>query len=412
LTTPDDHRAKPGYTLAAAMSGYALDGFDLLMVGFMLGPISAELGLSGAQAGSLVTWTLIGGAVGGSIFGTLADYFGRARVLSISILVFALFTFLCAFAVGPTDLFIYRVLAGLGLGCEFGVGVVMATEAYPPHLRARVSSYVGLSWQFGVLAAALLTPLLLPHIGWRGMFLLGGLPAVASFFIRKHVPESEDFKESRSGTIGRIPLKPLWETPRAARHSAAILIMSTIQNFGYYGLIVWLPSYLVKVRHFTGQSSGLWTAFSVAGMIVGVFLFGVISRNLGQKRTFLFYQCGAGAVVLIYSALTTPTQLLFGGFAAGFFVNGMMGGYGALVTSLYPVHARSTAQNVLWSIGRALGGLSPMVIGTVVARGSFPIALGLLSVLYAVDFIVTVAMIPKNADKAARETASPAVVAV
>jgi len=194
--------------LWASMLGYAMDGFDLLILGFMLKPISAELGLSGAEAGSLVTWTLGGAVVGGIVFGILSDHVGRVRVLTWTILIFALFTGLCALATGYRDLLVYRTIAGLGLGGEFGIGMALAAEAWPAHLRARVSSYVGLGWQAGVLLAALATPLLLPHIGWRGMFAVGLLPAVVSFLVRRAVGEPESFvaHKSRTGWLASLRL--------------------------------------------------------------------------------------------------------------------------------------------------------------------------------------------------------------
>jgi MFS family permease len=114
-----------GYSLkalAGSVIGYCMDGFDMLILGFMLAAISADLALTKAQAGSLVTWTLAGAVAGGLIFGALSDHFGRIRVLTWTILVFAAFTGLCAFARGYWDLVAYRVMAGLGLGGEFGIG--------------------------------------------------------------------------------------------------------------------------------------------------------------------------------------------------------------------------------------------------------------------------------------------------
>ena len=150
--------------LAGSVIGYCMDGFDMLIVGFMISAISADLALTKIQAGSLVTWTLVGAVAGGVIFGTLSDHFGRIHVLTWTILVFACFTGLCALARGCWDLAAYRLLAGLGLGGEFGVGMALAAEAWPASKRARASSYVALGWQSGVLLAALVTPVLLPLI--------------------------------------------------------------------------------------------------------------------------------------------------------------------------------------------------------------------------------------------------------
>src|SRR5260370_5289412 len=179
--------------LAGSVIGYSMDGFDMLILGFMLAAISADLGLTSTQAGSLVTWTLVGAVAGGLIFGTLSDHFGRIRVLTWTILIFAVFTGLCAFARGYWDLAACRVIAGLGLGGEFGIGMTLAAEAWPASKRARASSYVSLGWQSGVLIAALVTPMLLPIVGWRGMFLVGLLPALVAFIVRRTLHEPEIF---------------------------------------------------------------------------------------------------------------------------------------------------------------------------------------------------------------------------
>src|SRR6202012_5899766 len=164
--------ARPGYAaraLIASVLGYAMDGFDLLILGFMLPVIAADLHLSSAQAGSLVTWTLIGAVAGGLIFGVLSDYFGRVRMLTWTILIFAVFTGLCALAQGYTDLLAYRTIAGIGLGGEFGIGMTLVAEAWPASQRARASSYVGLGWEAGGVAAAPITPARPAGIGGGGL---------------------------------------------------------------------------------------------------------------------------------------------------------------------------------------------------------------------------------------------------
>src|SRR5580692_3092298 len=204
LSEPADHIGSfPKKALAASAIGYAMDGFDLLILGFMLRAISADLHLTPPQAGSLFTWTLIGAVVGGIGFGILSDYYGRVRVLTWTILLFAVFTGLGAFAQGYWDLLIYRTIAGLGLGGEFGIGMALVAEVWPASKRARVSSYVGLGWQLGVFAAAIVTPILLPIIGWRGMFIAGLVPGLIAFAVRLYVPEPQIFldraKERRTG---------------------------------------------------------------------------------------------------------------------------------------------------------------------------------------------------------------------
>ena len=128
--------------LAGSVTGFSMDGFDMLILGFMLPAISSALALTSTQAGSLVTWTMLGAVVGGLIFGTMSDHLGRIRVLTWTILIFAVFTGLCALARGYWDLVAYRTVAGIGLGGEFGIGMALAAEAWPASKRARATSYV------------------------------------------------------------------------------------------------------------------------------------------------------------------------------------------------------------------------------------------------------------------------------
>ena len=382
--------------LAGSAVGYAMDGFDLLILGFMLSAISADLHLSPAQAGSLVTWTLIGAVAGGLIFGALSDRYGRIRVLTWTIVLFAVFTGLCAFATGYWDLLFYRTIAGVGLGGEFGIGMALAAEAWPAKHRARVSSYVALGWQVGVLAAALLTPLLLPTIGWRGMFLVGVLPAFVAWFIRNKLHEPELFVRSTAKPKPKMEAFRLLVKDRATtKISAGIVILCSVQNFGYYGIMIWMPSFLSKQLGFNLTKSSLWTAVTILGMMAGIWIFGQLADRIGRKPSFLLFQAGAVIMVLAYSQLSDPTTMLWAGALMGMFVNGMLGGYGALMSEAYPTEARATAQNVLFNIGRGVGGFGPVVVGALATTYSFQVAIGLLASIYLIDMLATAFLIPE-----------------
>ncbi|HDR9251774.1 MFS transporter [Burkholderia vietnamiensis] len=380
--------------LAGAAIGYAMDGFDLLILGFMLPAITAALQLTPAQGGALVTWTLIGAVAGGILFGTLSDRYGRVRVLTWTIMLFAIFTGLCAFAQGFRDLLVYRTIAGIGLGGEFGIGMALAAEAWPAAKRARVSCYVALGWQAGVLLAALLTPLLLGHIGWRGMFALGVLPALLAWALRNRLHEPVAFVR-RAAQPRANAFRMLVADARTARTSVGIAILCSVQNFGYYGIMIWLPTFLSKQMGFSLTKSGLWTAVTVVGMMIGVWTFGQLADRIGRKPTFLLYQLGAVATVIAYARLSDPTTMLWAGALMGMFVNGMVGGYGTLMSEGYPTAARATAQNVLWNIGRAVGGFGPVAVGALAAHYSFQTAIALLAGLYVLDMVATLFLIPE-----------------
>lgn len=383
--------------LTGSAVGYAMDGFDLLILGFMLSAISADLHLTPGQAGSLVTWTLIGAVFGGIVFGALSDRYGRIRVLTWTIMLFAIFTGLCAFATGYWDLLIYRTIAGIGLGGEFGIGMALAAEARPAKHRARVSSYVALGWQVGVLAAALLTPLLLPVIGWRGMFLVGVIPALVAWIIRNKIHEPEVFvrkpKERKASRFEAFKL--LVKDKATTKVSIGVIVLTSVQNFGYYGIMIWMPSFLSKQLGFSLTKSSMWTAVTIVGMMAGIWIFGQLADRIGRKPSFLIFQLGAVIMVLTYSQLSDPTAMLWAGAVLGMFVNGMMGGYGAVMSEAYPTEARATAQNLLFNIGRGVGGLGPVVVGAVAMAYGFQMAIALLAAIYVLDMIATALCIPE-----------------
>ena len=251
----DKVTARSWKALAGSVIGYCMDGFDMLILGFMLATISSDLALTNSQAGSLVTWTLVGAVAGGVLFGSLSDHFGRIRILTYTILIFAVFTFLCAFARGYWDLVVYRVIAGLGLGGEFGIGMALAAEAWPASRRARVSSYVSLGWQSGVLLSALITPILLPVIGWRGMFMVGLLPAFVAFVVRRTLDEPEIFVRKHA-VKNENSFRLLVKDRKTFRTTLGIALVCAVQNFSYYGIMIWMPSYLGKSLGFSLTKSG------------------------------------------------------------------------------------------------------------------------------------------------------------
>lgn len=386
-TTDDQVTGYAKRAVVASALGYAMDGFDLLILGFAMTAIGAELHFGQAQGGSLATITLIGAVLGGLVFGILADRFGRVRMLTYSIVFFAVFTGLTALSQGYADMAVYRFLAGIGLGGEFGIGMTLAAEAWPARKRARATALVGLGWQAGVLLAALVSAPVIALVGWRGLFLVGVIPAVAAVVFRSRLHEPEKFVQARAAHTSPLlsRLRLLVADARTTRTTLGVVVLTSVQNFGYFGIMIWLPTYLATRFGYSLTKSATWTAVTILGMGVGILLFGQFADRVGRRPAFWVFQVGAAGSVLVYSQLVSPWALLIGGAIMGAFANGMLGGYGALMAELYPTEVRSTAQNVLFNIGRAVGGFAPVVVALVAGARGFAFAIGLLAVIYFLD---------------------------
>lgn len=389
----------------ASIIGYAMDGLDVLILSFAMAAIVSEFGLTLGEGGLIATYTLIGTVLGGYLFGIFADYFGRVHTFSLTIIIFSIFTGACAFADNVTHLNILRFLAGLGLGGEYGIGMTLVSETWPAAKRARATAGVAMGWQAGAVLAAILAAVVLPDYGWRGLFLVGVVPALLAAWARHGIKEPPMWvkrkemkrelaarkekgetltaeEEEQLEEAKKFPLAHLFASPSKTVTTLSLTVMTSVQNFGYYGIMVWLPLILLKEHGLTTKSMSGWMIVTVIGMIAGIYVFGYLCDRLGRKVPYLIFYICAAAMVYIYVNLGTPVALLFGGAFLGFFCNGMMAGYGTLLSENYTTDARSTAQNFIFNTGRAVGGFAPAIIGALAQSHGFSAAFALLSCVY------------------------------
>lgn len=389
----------------ASIIGYAMDGLDVLILSFAMAAIVSEFGLTLGEGGLIATYTLIGTVLGGYLFGIFADYYGRVHTFSLTIIIFSIFTGACAFADNVTHLNILRFLAGLGLGGEYGIGMTLVSETWPAAKRARATAGVAMGWQAGAVLAAILAAVVLPDYGWRGLFLVGVVPALLAAWARHGIKEPPMWvkrkkmkktlaarkangealtaeEEEQLAEAKKFPLAHLFAGPSKTVTTLSLTVMTSVQNFGYYGIMVWLPMILLKEHGLTTKSMSGWMIVTVIGMIAGIYVFGYLCDRLGRKVPYLIFYVCAAAMVYIYVNLGTPIALLFGGAFLGFFCNGMMAGYGTLLSENYTTDARSTAQNFIFNTGRAVGGFAPAIIGALAQSHGFSAAFALLSCVY------------------------------
>lgn len=392
-------------TVVASVAGLTLEGMDIMFISFAMSMIISEFNIDMAAGGLISSITNIGMLLGGIIFGILADKFGRVKIFTYTILLFAVGTALTAFATNIEQVYLYRFIAGLGAGGEYGIGMALVAEAWPKNKQGRASSYVSVGAQYGVILAALLSAMILPTLGWRALFFVGVVPVIFAFIIRKNLDESPEWlatqkKQKVATQTGKAKLAQLFASPRITMTTIGLAIMATVQIAGYNGLMIWLPSMLQQSQGLSVSSSALWTISTAVGMIIGMLTFGQFMDRFGAKRAYGIFLLASACAVFLYSFATGSVGLLIGGAIVGFFSNGMFAGYGALISSFYSVEVRSTATNTIFNFGRALGGLSPILVGWLLQSYDMTMAMLYLAALYCISFGVMLTLKQKQSGNA------------
>ena len=387
-----DYRKK---TVVASVAGLTLEGMDIMFISFAMTMIIAEFNIDLATGGLISSITNIGMLLGGIIFGVLADKYGRVKVFTYTVLLFAIGTALTGLATSIEQVYLFRFIAGIGAGGEYGIGMALVAEAWPKNKQGRASSYVSVGAQYGVILAALLSAIILPTLGWRALFFVGVVPVIFAFIVRKNLDESPEWLAAQknkkvSNKVEKGKLVQLFENPRTAFTTISLIIMATVQIAGYNGLMIWLPSMLQQSQGLSVSSSAIWTISTAVGMIIGMLTFGLFLDRFGAKRAFGVFLIASACAVFLYSYATGSMGLLIGGAIVGFFSNGMFAGYGALIGSLYPVQIRSTATNTIFNFGRAIGGFSPIFVGYILQSYDMKVAMLYLAGLYCISFIVMI----------------------
>jgi MFS family permease len=383
------------WVIASTSSGFALENMDVLFLSFAMSSMIADLHLSGGAAGLISSITNLGMLFGGICFGILGDKIGRVKTFSHTVLIFAIATALMAFANNIYEIYALRFLAGIGAGGEYGVGIALIAENFKSHQIGKMTSIAAVGGQIGAIIAALVAAWIIPHLGWHMLFLVGIVPVVLTVFIRKHLHESDQFlaaKNNEKGSLLTDVVKKMFSTPRLALQSLGLMVMMTVQIAGYFGLMNWLPTIVQKQLNLNVSSSSLWMIATIIGMSVGMMTFGSIFDYFGPRRAFAIFLIGSAVMVYVLALAQNMASLLVIGAVMGFFSNGMFGGYGAVISRLYPTEIRSSANNIIVNVGRAIGGFSSVVIGILMDHYSLTVVMGFLSALYIISFVVMISL--------------------
>ncbi|WP_153721156.1 MFS transporter [Sporosarcina cascadiensis] len=391
-------------TVVASVTGLTLEGMDIMFISFAMTMIIAEFHIDLATGGLISSVTNIGMLFGGIVFGILADKYGRVKVFTYTVLLFAIGTALTGLATSIEQVYVFRLIAGIGAGGEYGIGMALVAEAWPKNKQGRASSYVSVGAQYGVILAALISAVILPTLGWRALFFVGVIPVIFAFIVRRNLDESPEWLAAQKNKTAvkkkeKGKLLQLFETPRITFTTLTLIVMATVQIAGYNGLMIWLPSMLQQSQGLSVSSSALWTISTAVGMIIGMLTFGIFLDKFGTKRSFGLFLIASACAVFLYSYATGSVGVLLGGSIVGFFSNGMFAGYGALIGGLYPVQIRSTATNTIFNFGRAIGGFSPILVGFILQSYDMKVAMLYLAGLYCMSFLAMLTLKKGNDDQ-------------
>jgi MFS family permease len=404
-----DLTAKERSTMFGCFGGWSLDAFDVQMYSFVIPTIIAVWGLSKGEAGLIGTVTLLISSLGGWFSGTLADRFGRVKMLQITILWYSFFTFLCAFAQNFEQLFILRALHGFGFGGEWAAGAVLMGEVIRDKYRGRAVGLVQTGWAIGWGGAALVYTAvywLLPEAtAWRALFAVGLLPAVFVFWIRRHIEEPDIFKAKRQErrAIGLAHLFSAFRGPHLWTTVKVSLMVAGAQGGGY-AIGFWMPTYLRTERGLSATNTGLFLLMQILGALLGFLLGTYLSDAIGRKWTFMWSAIGTLAMVLVFMfAPVGNDALLWLGVPLNIAVLMKFPPMGPFMTELFPTEVRGTAQGFCYNSGRAIGAFFPTVVGFVAAGWPLGLTIAVFSSLASAIMIVMLVMLPETRGRSLAE---------
>jgi MFS family permease len=369
-------------TLLAASLGWMLDSMDVMLYALVVSHVRADLHLSAAGAGLIMSGTLICAAFGGVLFGRIADRFGRTRALTGSILIYCVCTGLCGLAHTAVQLAICRMLLGFGMGGEWAAGAALVAETWPDEHRGKALALVQSSWAIGYAIGAGIVALVLPHWGWRAVFFAGLLPALFAVWIRRRVQEPERWA-SQSGST---PFSHIFKGG-IGRVLALVTLTNAATLFAWWGLFFWVPSYLSLPvaqggRGLSIVQTSTWTILMQIGTFLGYTSYGFLADRFGRKWVYVGFLFAAAVVVQLYAHASNAMLLLWLGPVVGYFGSGYFSGFAVIASELFPTRIRGTAMGFSYNTGRIVSAAAPLLVGKASDQHGMGSAFGITSLAF------------------------------
>jgi MFS family permease len=390
-------------TLWACFGGWALDALDVQIFSFAIPAIIAAFSISNVDAGLIGTVTLVTSAMGGWFAGMLADRFGRVRMLQITVIWFAIFTFLSGFSQTYYQLLASRALMGFGFGGEWAAGAVLMGEVISARHRGKAVGIVQSGWSIGWGVAAILSTILFTALpqdtAWRALFWVGLAPALIVLLVRRFVDDSPVFKATRqkiaTGCLTQRPLEIF--SPQIVKTTILTCLLATGAQGGYYALFTWLPTYLKVERKLSVIGSGGYIAVVIVGSFFGYIVGAYLADTIGRRANFLLYAVCSVVTVMVYTQLAIDDNLmLFLGFPLGFFATGIFAGMGPFLTEHFPTRMRGSGQGFAYNFGRGIAAFNPTLVGLLSAKLPLGQSIGVFSVLAYGLLIAAALMLPET----------------
>lgn len=380
----------------ASYLGWTLDAFDYFLMVFMLKAIAAEFSSDIKTVTLAVTLTLAARPFGALLFGYLADRFGRRPVLMIDIALFSALEFASAFAPSLTVLFVLRTLFGFAMGGEWGIGASLVMESIPAKLRGAVSGLLQGGYPTGFLIASLVYYLLFDWVGWRGMFMVGIVPALLVILIRMHVHESPAFEARKGGP----KVNAIRELARHWKIALYLIVLMTAFNFFSHGTQDIYPTFLQVQHGFDTHTTGTLAIVMNVGALVGGIGFGIWSEKIGRKRAIIVASLLALPIIPLWAFTATPLLLGLGAFLVQVAVQGAWGIVPVHLNELSPPLVRGMFPGFAYQAGNLIASVNlPIQAGIAKANGgNYGLALAIVCGAMAVIIAVWTAIGPEHQD--------------
>jgi len=377
-TTPlaVEARTNARYAVLAGFLGWTLDAFDFFVLVFVLSAVSKDFGRSIPAVALTITITLAMRPVGAFVFGLLADHYGRRLVLLANVAFFSLMEVMSGLAQSYPQFFLLRLLYGIGMGGNWGVGASLAMESAPPKWRGILSGLLQEGYALGNVLAAIAFFTIFPHWGWRAMFFIGAAPGLLTMLVCLRVVDPQAWRESRTD----------WSSYRRAifKNSRLFLYLVALMaamNFISHGTQDLYPTFLQRQRHFGVNATALITGLSMIGAILGGLAFGHFSDRRGRRRSMVWAVLLAVVAVPLWILAPNRPLIVLGAFVMQFMVQGAWGVIPAHINELSPQQLRGFFPGLAYQFGVLIASSIGYLEALIGEHFSYTISMGSLAIV-------------------------------